>query len=114
MASPFTIINRSDKAADIQAIVGVIRQYQVERVIAGLPRSMNGSLGRQVEKVRAFVQELSEHIEVPIDFRDERLSTVAARRLMQASGGRKSGKKASDAIAAALILQSYLDEALNQ
>jgi len=72
---------------------------------------MNGSIGKQAEKVKAFTQRLCSHTEVPVVFRDERLSTVSARRLMQAVSVKKSKKKArDDAIAAALILQGYLDE----
>jgi len=86
----------------------------VKQIIVGLPRSMDGRVGQQAQKVEAFVEKVREHTEVPIEFRDERLSTVAARRLMQATSGKKPKKKASDAIAAALILQSYLDEATGQ
>ena len=72
---------------------------------------MNGSLGKQAEKVRTFIQKLCNHTKVPLEFRDERLSTVSARRLMQAANTKKTRKKArDDAIAAALILQGYLDE----
>ena len=109
LASPLTIINRRDEKADIEAIIDIVVQNQVGQIIAGLPRSMDGSIGEQAEKVMAFVQELCNHTEVPVDFRDERLSTVSAKRLMQ--GIRKTGKTRHDAIAAALILQSYLDEA---
>ena len=109
LASPFTIINRSDERADVEAIVAIITQHQVGQIIVGLPRSMDGSIGKQAEKVIAFVQKLSSHTEVPVEFRDERLSTVAAKRLIQAANTRK--KTQDDAIAAALILQGYLDEA---
>ena len=71
---------------------------------------MNGSLGKQAEKVKAFTQKLRENTEVPIEFRDERLTTVSAKRLMQAVKKTKA-KARDDAIAAALILQGYLDEA---
>lgn len=72
---------------------------------------MDGSIGQQAEKVQAFIRSLAARTEVPIEFRDERLTTVAARRLMRESGRKKSRRKASDdAIAAALILQGYLDE----
>jgi putative Holliday junction resolvase len=69
---------------------------------------MNGSVGRQAEKVMAFVQSLSRQTEVPIEFRDERLSSVSARRLMPKTKSKKV--RHDDAIAAALILQTYLDE----
>ena len=115
LASPFTIIHCRDETADIESIVSIIRQNQVKQIIVGLPRSMNGSLGKQAEKVKAFTQKLGKHTEVPVEFRDERLSTVSAKRLMQATSGKKSRQKARhDAIAAALILQGYLDEAPGQ
>ncbi len=115
LASPFTIIHCRDETADIEAIVDIIRQNQVEQVIVGLPYSMNGSLGIQAEKVKAFTQELRRHTEVPVEFRDERLSTVSAKRLMQAGKGKKKWQKVRhDAVAAALILQSYLDETLSR
>jgi len=72
---------------------------------------MDGSIGRQAEKVKAFVQAISSHIEIPLEFRDERLSTVSAKRLMREAKTKKSRRKAQDdAIAAAIILQAYLDE----
>ena len=111
LASPSTIINRSDDRLDIEAIINIVSQNQVEQIIVGLPRSMDGSLGKQAEKVEAFVQELCNHTEIPVQFRDERLTTVSAKRLMQAVHTKKGRKKApDDAIAAALILQGYLDE----
>jgi len=72
---------------------------------------MNGSMGKQAEKVKTFTQKLCSHTEVPVEYRDERLTTVSAERLMQAVNTRKTKAKARhDANAAALILQAYLDE----
>ena len=111
LASPFTIIHCRDETVDIDAIINIVRQNQVKQIIVGLPRSMNGSLGKQAEKVKAFTQKLRKHTEVPVEFRDERLSTVLAKRLMQATTSKKNRQKAKDdAIAAAIILQGYLDE----
>jgi putative Holliday junction resolvase len=111
LASPFTIINRRDESRDIAAIVDIIRQKQVGRVIVGLPRSLDGNLGKQAEKVEAFTRRLCEQTQVPVDYRDERLTTVMAERLMRAAGNKKTRRKArDDAQAAALILQGYLDE----
>jgi len=108
LASPLTILARQDDLRGIQAIVTLIDQHQVGRIIVGLPISMDGSIGQQAEKVKAFVRELSRYVEVPIEFRDERLSTVAAKRLMRTV--KKTRKTRDDAAAAALILQGYLDE----
>jgi len=107
LASPFTIINRIDDAVDIEAITSIVNQQQVEQIIVGLPRSMDGSIGKQAQKVETFVRKLSGHTEIPVEFRDERLSTVSAKRLMQAANTKKTR---DDAIAAAIILQGYLEE----
>lgn len=92
--------------AALAELAGIISRNRVERVIAGLPRSMSGAEGIQAERVRSFVKELCLNIKVPVDFRDERLSTVSARRLMR--GSKKNTP--DDAIAAAIILQGYLEE----
>jgi len=111
LASPFTIIERRDEREDIEAIINITNQHQVKQIVVGLPRSMNGSIGKQAEKVKDFTQKLCSHTQVPVKFRDERLTTVSAKRLMQAAKTKKTKKKArDDAVAAALILQGYLDE----
>ena len=110
LASPLKIIDRSEEKADIAAVIDIVNQNQVGQIIVGLPRSMDGSLGQQAEKVVAFARVLGNHTDVTVDLRDERLSTVAAKRLMQGIS-RKKGKSRDDAIAAALILQGYLEEA---
>ena len=110
LASPLAIINCRDERADVEAIIAIIKQHQAEQIIVGLPRSMDGSIGKQAEKVKAFTQELCNHTKVPVEFRDERLSTVLANRLMREVKKTRE-KSRRDAIAAALILQSYLDEA---
>ena len=111
LASPFTIINCKDDVADMGAITDIISQQQVGQVVVGLPRLMDGNLGKQAEKVKAFTRKLCSHTEVPVEFRDERLTTVSAKRLMRAANTKKHGGKVRhDAIAAALILQGYLDE----
>lgn len=109
MASPLTIITRRDETVDITAILDIAGQHQIERIIIGLPRSMNGSLGKQADKVNNFAEALKNRTEIPILFRDERLTTISAKRLMRDTGMKA---KHDDAIAAAYILQEYLDEAL--
>ena len=108
LASPHTIIRRTDESSGINAILAIIDQNQVGAVVVGLPLSLKGSIGSQAEKVQSFVQELSAHTKVPIEYRDERLTTVEAQRLMKMT--KKGRKDRDDAVAAALILQEYLDE----
>ena len=110
LASPLTIINRRDERLDIEAITNIVNQYQVKQIIVGLPRSMDGTIGKQAEKVKALTQRLCQHTQVPVEFRDERVSTVSAKRLMPAVSKKTRKKARHDAIAAALILQGYLDE----
>jgi putative Holliday junction resolvase len=111
LASPITIIERTEDSQALAAIIEIINKQDVGQVIVGLPRSLDGTLGGQAEKVREFAQKLAGQIKVPLEYRDERLTTVMARRLKRASGGKKTREKARyDAQAAALILQGYLDE----
>ncbi len=111
LATPFTVIQRTKEAADVAATVDIIQTQQVGRVIIGLPRSLSGSVGEQAAKVQQFVGALTAQTIVPIEFRDERLSTVSAHRLMHEAGAKKGKRQTrDDAAAAAVILQSYLDE----
>ncbi|MBA7577220.1 MAG: Holliday junction resolvase RuvX [Dehalococcoidia bacterium] len=111
LSSPFSVIKRKDDSLAIKAIIDIIKQKEVGQIVVGLPRSMDGSLGWQVEKVKQFIRRLRRHTKVKMDYRDERLTTVMARRLRRVSGGKKGrGKGGDDAQAAAIILQSYLDE----
>jgi putative Holliday junction resolvase len=113
MASPYLIIDRSDERQAIEKIVAIIVEKKVVRVIAGLPLNMDGSRGSQAEKTASFVTALGQHIRVPIEYRDERLSTVNARELIQ--GVRKTNRGTRyDAAAAALVLQAYLEEVSRQ
>ena len=109
MASPFTIVNRSDEARALAELAAIIRDKDVSMVIAGLPLNMDGTRGGQAEKTASFVSVLRKYIAVPVEYRDERLSTVNARELIR--GVRKTNRATRyDAAAAALILQAYLDE----
>ncbi len=108
LASPLTIIDGSDGEKAMGAIVDIIEKNHVGNVIVGLPFKMDGSIGKQAEKTQDFAEELIRRIEVPLEYRDERLSTVSAKRMMR--GIKKPGNIRHDAIAAALVLQGYLDE----
>jgi putative Holliday junction resolvase len=110
LAGALTTIERRDSAADIQAILNLVEKHGVERIVIGLPRSLNGSIGQQAEKVQAFSEMLGQKVDVPVESWDERLSTVAAERLLIEVGAKRAKrKKHRDAIAASFILQGYLD-----
>lgn len=110
LASPHTILKRSDDTTDSAAITYIIEKHNVRLVVVGLPLMMDGRLGIQAQKVEDFTRKLRDNIDIPVELRDERLTTVSARRLMRASGNKKSRKIRDDAIAAAIMLQAFLDE----
>jgi putative holliday junction resolvase len=113
MATPMMIINRFDEPKAVEKIEEIIREKEVVKIIVGLPLNMDGTRGTQAEKTDAFVNTLRSKIELPVEYRDERLSTVNAREIIQ--GIRKTDRSTRyDAAAAALILQSYLDESAGQ
>ena len=108
LAIPLTVIDRTEKGADLELILVLAKEHGVERIVVGLPRSLDGSIGKQAERVLTFSRALSQHIHV--DTWDERLSTVAAERLLLDAGmKREKRKEKRDAMAAAIILQAYLD-----
>lgn len=111
LASPLTIIERTDETEDIEKIVSLATKHQVSQIVVGLPLSLSGSIGEQAEKVHIFVNHLTRHTGIPVILRDERLTTVSAKRLLKDARTKKTKEKIrDDAFAAALILQGYLDE----
>ncbi|MGQ9572326.1 MAG: Holliday junction resolvase RuvX [Dehalococcoidia bacterium] len=110
VALPVAVVERRELPADLDAIARLAREQGAEAVVIGLPISLTGSLGPQAEAVKAFGQELSARLSLPIEYWDERLSTVEAQRRLTSAGQRGPKAKARrDALAAAIILQSYLD-----
>ncbi len=113
LARPLLVLEREEDSTAVAAILKLVEEYDVRVIIAGLPRSMDGSLGSQAEKVRQFVEKLPAVSGVPVEYRDERLTTEAAKDLLKARGRKKVRfveKGAYDAAAAAVILQTYLNE----
>nr|WP_297199532.1 Holliday junction resolvase RuvX [Thermanaeromonas sp.] len=105
-----TIRRRGKLEEDLEAILRLAKEYRVERVVVGLPRNMNGSLGPQARKVLEFIEALEERLQLPVVPWDERLTTSAAERvLITADLSRRRRKSVIDRLAAVLILQSYLD-----
>jgi len=101
---------KNDAECDVNEIIKIVQKYNAEKIIVGLPKNMNGSLGPQGKKVLEFVDILRRKIEVPIIEWDERLSTKAAEKiLLEGNVSRKKRKKVIDKVAAVFILQSYLD-----
>ena len=95
---------------DIAHIAEIIKKNDVEFIVCGLPKNMNGSIGPQAEKVMAFAEKLSEATGLRIEYSDERLTTVLVERtLIEADMSRNKRRKVVDKLAAVTILQGYLD-----
>ena len=88
----------------------IIREYSVEKVVVGLPKNMNGTIGPRGEMSQQFAKLIEENFHLPVVLWDERLTTLAAERvLLEADMSRKKRKKVIDKMAATMILQGYLD-----
>ena len=109
-AQGVTTIKMVGNKKDIEAIKQIIAEKQVNKIVSGLPKNMNGTVGPQGENVQKFCELLKEETNLPIEFWDERLSTVAAERsLIEGNVRRENRKKVIDMLAAVIILQGYLD-----
>ena len=107
-------VKRVGKKKDIEALKEIIKERQVNKIVSGLPKNMNGTLGPQGEKVIKFCELLEEETGVKIEYWDERLSTVAAEKtLMHGNVRRENRKGVIDMVAAVIILQGYLDRQRN-
>ncbi|MBO3443631.1 MULTISPECIES: Holliday junction resolvase RuvX [Clostridia] len=107
-------VKRIGKKKDIEELKSIIKERQVNKIVSGLPKNMNGTLGPQGEKVIKFCELLEEETGIKIEYWDERLSTVAAERtLIQGNVRRENRKSVIDMVAAVIILQGYLDRQRN-
>ncbi len=108
IAVPLRTLQRSAQDDIVKSIAGLVAEEDISSIVVGLPLRMDGTAGAQAESVREFVRELLSAVNVPVTLWDERLSTVQADQLLRSGGSRKR-KAEQDALAAAIILQGYLD-----
>ena len=89
----------------------LVKEYKVDKFVVGLPKNMNNTEGPRVEASKAYGNKIKEIFGIPVDYQDERLTTVQAERMLveQADVSRGKRKKVIDKLAAQLILQNYLD-----
>ena len=103
-------IKRRNFQWDLQQLEKVIKKHGVGKIIVGLPKNMNGTIGAQGEKVLAFAEKLEKTTGIPVEAWDERLTSVSAEKfLLEGDMSRKKRKEVIDKIAAVIILQNYLD-----
>lgn len=112
IAQPLEYIPTEPLDAFLARLKQLLVEKEVERIFIGMPRNMDGSFGPAAEKVREFIAILKTEIGVPIQTLDERLTSAQANRvLLQGNVRRADRKEKVDAMAAAILLQSYLDNA---
>jgi putative Holliday junction resolvase len=110
IARSFTVLKRSSRAMDFEKIGRIVGEQDVSLLIVGLPSLPSGGEGTMAAWVRDYVADLSSHVDVEIQFWDESFSTVDAEASLRARGVKTSRRRGQiDAVAAAFILQSYLD-----
>jgi len=110
LARSLKVIQRGSRQEDFAAVARLVEEYEVEKVVVGYPRSLDGTVGEQADKVERYAAGLAKAMDVPLVLWDERFSTVSAERLMREAGSRgKKRREWVDAVAAAVILQDYLD-----
>jgi putative Holliday junction resolvase len=109
-AQPVTTVRRTNQKADLAQLQQLAQEHEVTRVVVGLPLNMDGSEGPRAEASRAFARLVEERLGIPVEFWDERLSTVAANRaLLEGDVRRERRKQVIDQLAASYILQGWLD-----
>jgi len=115
LAKSLTVLHRRSKVQDFEALANLLREHAVTRLVVGLPLSLDGTEGPQARRIRRYADALAEalaaqNIKIPMIFYDESHSTLTATQVMIESGRkRRDRRRRIDAVAAAVILQNYLD-----
>lgn len=112
VANPVGTVNEKYFPGQLKSVAEQVEKLRPEKIVFGLPLNMDGTEGNSAKLVREFAEKLEEKTGVPIEFMDERLTTVSAHRMlndMQMNGSQKR-KKVVDTLSAVIILQNYLDK----
>lgn len=109
-AQGLEVIRRKSLEHDLTRLGEIARQHEVTRWVVGMPRNMNGTYGPRAELTQQFMAILSDRLGLPVESWDERMTTMAAQRvLLEADVSRSKRKQVIDKMAAAVILQGYMD-----
>lgn len=111
LAFPFTVITESYQPKLIKKICEIIEKESPQKIIIGLPKNMDGTLGYRCDECKKLAANLKNATDIPIDFQDERLTTVMAHNILSENNVKgKRRKRSVDAVSAVMILQSYIDK----
>ena len=110
LASPLTTLRAEPRARALAELAKLARDYEVAEVVVGLPLTLSGEVGPQAKLIQEFAGALGQQLSQPIRLFDERLTSVAAERMMLDLGMKPEQRKARiDEVAASIILQDFLD-----
>ena len=110
VALPLRVLVRRSEPEDLKALASIVRENEVELVLVGLPRMMDGSIDVAARGAQVFGAKVYTATGVPVEYWDERLTTVAAERFLIEQGKRRAQRRQDvDKVAATLLLQGYLD-----
>ena len=110
LASPLTTLRAEPRDRVLSEIAALVQRHEVAEVVVGLPLTLSGEIGPQAHLIQLFVEQLKGVLTAPIHMFDERLTTVAAERMMLDLGLKPEQRKARiDEVAASIILQDFLD-----
>lgn len=104
-------INEDEENFGFDRLKELVAEYEVTKFVVGLPKNMNNSIGPRAEASLRYGDQIKELFDLPVEYQDERLTTVQAERMLveQANTSRAKRKKVIDKLAAVMILQNYLD-----
>lgn len=110
LASPLTTLRAEPRERALAEVAKLVREYEVCELVVGLPLTLSGEVGPQARVIQQFAEQLQAQLAVPVRMFDERLTTVAAERMMVDLGMKPEQRKARiDEVAASIILQDFLD-----
>ncbi len=109
-AHSYAVMQRSSEEKELAYLQQVCREMEITQLVSGLPKNMDGTLGPKALEVESYARRMAELLALPLEFVDERLTTVSAHRmLLEADLSRRKRKEVVDKVAAAYILQTWLD-----
>lgn len=110
VATPCTVVETRALIADGEAIRRLVAEYEPAVLVVGVPLSLDGTEGPQARRIRSLAARIAAHVETPVVFFDERLTSVeAGRRMREAGASERRQRGAKDMVAASIMLQAYLD-----
>ncbi len=109
LVTPLPFIENKGKDVSLEKIKEIIEEYRVERIVMGIPKDINGELGKKAKNYKKIGEKIEKETGIPLDFFDERYTTQLAERILREHPKKKTKrKKLKDSLSASIILEGYL------